>query len=682
MTSIRLIFRNVRKNINDYTIYFMTLMISVSLFYAFNSVGSQPALSGLSSSKQYMSEMMGNMISYMSVIIAVALAFLVIYANQFLLKRRKKELGIYTLLGMGKGKMSMLFVGETLCIGFISMISGLAFGIALSQGLSIVALRLFAANLDQFQLVFSVAALLKTIACFVLIYVIVMTFNVLTISRVKLIDLLTASRKNDTLTIKSKFLQWGLFGASILAMIIAVYLFQKHGIVPSNKDNWFQIAAAILGIGMVMFFYAAASVFMTTIQGHKKIYLRGLNTFFVRQIGSKIRTDFLTLAVVAILLTVTICGLTAGISTAFAMNDAQKSALPYDLNVYADYAICGESDIIKDLAGWGLDMTAYAQKTEQISHYKADFTYGKIFAEQHVDTEKSLWSVDRKLPEHTVYVVSVSDFNRAMAFQGRALIEPGDDQFYMNCNYKGTFQYMEKFLQTNDTLTLGGHHLKSASDTLLQETYWQTSIGNNDRGTLIVPDEVVLDLVKEADILLVQYQDEVNYSELLGKLNPIGLSEEGKMAGYGYTDRTVLSDMFFSGNAIIVFLCSYISLIFLMICATLLSLKQLTETADNGYRYGLLQKLGTDRRLIKQTMFKQIAVFFLAPLGLAAIISIFLIVKIIEIVENFMNMHIASNSLFTMVVFLLIYGGYFLATYLACERMVQERHSVIDSENR
>ena len=100
MTSFKLIFRNVHKNIRDYLIYFLTLTLSVSLFYAFNSISDQPAFSDMGITGSLLYDQLGILLSALSVVIAVVLAFLIIYANQFLLKRRKKELGVYMVLGI------------------------------------------------------------------------------------------------------------------------------------------------------------------------------------------------------------------------------------------------------------------------------------------------------------------------------------------------------------------------------------------------------------------------------------------------------------------------------------------------------------------------------------------------------------------------------------------------------
>ena len=667
MTGGKLIFRNVRKNMQDYMIYFLTLMISVSMFYAFNSIQTQPALQDLDTTKQLLSDQLGILLSALSVVVAIVLAFLILYANQFLLKRRKKELGIYTLLGMEKGKISRIFAGETLCVGTISLVLGLVFGFLLSQGLFLFALRLFAVDMSEFQIVFSMSALKKTIGCFALIFLIVMLFNVRTVSTVKLIDLLTANRKNESMALKNRTAQIVLTLLSVSCIIFSGIIIQRYGILPSRENHWFQIALVLLAIGTTLFFFSVSALSLTIIQSKKTLYLKGLNTFLSRQIGSKIQTDFLTMSVVCGLLTISICGISVGMSSALTMNVAAKAALPFDLNVVADVDISGDTDITAYLNSRDVAIDNYADRTAQISLYKSEITYGNLFEGQNVD----LWPIDAHIPQLGVSVISISDFNHSLVAQGKEPVKLEADEFLLNCNYKGTLQYIDTFLQSGKEITLNDTVLHSQRKQPLQETYYMTSVGNNDRGTFIVPDHVATSLKKELNILLVQYKTDVNTDEILQKMIPIGL--EWETEGYLYSEKIMMSSMYYGSCALIVFLCSYIGLVFLLICAALLSIKQLTETADNIYRYGLLQKLGADNRLLLKVLFKQISIFFVAPLLLAGIFSAFGIGEITKIVEEFLNMHISTNIWVTVLVFLIVYGGYFIATYLSCKHIVIEK---------
>lgn len=665
MTSCKLIIKNVRKNIRDYLIYFLTLMISVSVFYAFNSISDQPAFSEMGMTKTLLYDQLGILLSTLTVLIAVVLAFLIIYANQFLLKRRKKELGLYMVLGMKKGRISQIFAGETFCVGVIALVTGLCLGVALSQGISLVALKLFAIELSKFQLVFSMGAFQKTALCFAVIFLLVMTFNVWSVSSVQLIDLLTAGRKNETSQNRSRLLPVLLFLVSLACILSSGVMFYRNGILPSRENRSFQVAGILLVAGTFLFFYSLSTVFVQILRANSNVYLRGLNTFLVRQIGSKIRTNYFIMTIVCGLLTVTICAVSVGVSTALAMNELSGSATPYDLNVLSNVSMDGDSSILEYLASKDADLSSYAENMEQISIYEADFTYGSLFEGQNVE----LWPIDEGISDSGVSVLAVSDFNRALAMQGKEPVALTENQYLLNCNYKGTFQYVEKALESHADLVLAGIPLQRASDTVLEETYFMTSVGNNDRGSLIVPDAVVHSLTKDVNVLLVQYRPDADSDAVLQKMIPIGLDDTH---GYRYAEKNMMYDMFYGLNALISFLCCYIGLIFLLICAALLALKQLTETTDNIYRYGLLQKLGAKKEQINRALLSQTAIFFAAPLAVAGIFSVVLMGKAMEIVEEFMNIHISTNLGFTVVLFLVVYGSYFLATYLSCKRMVVE----------
>ena len=668
MTSCKLIIKNVRKNIRDYLIYFLTLMISVSVFYAFNSISDQPAFSEMGMTKTLLYDQLGILLSTLTVLIAVVLAFLIIYANQFLLKRRKKELGIYMVLGMKKGRISRIFAGETFCVGVIALVTGLCLGVALSQGISLVALKLFAIELSKFQLVFSMGAFQKTALCFAVIFLLVMTFNVWSVSSVQLIDLLTAGRKNETSQNRSRLLPVLLFLLSLACILSSGVMFYRNGILPSRENRSFQVAGILLAAGTFLFFYSLSTVLVQVLRANSNVYLRGLNTFLVRQIGSKIRTNYFIMTIVCGLLTVTICAVSVGVSTALAMNELSGSATPYDLNVLSNVSMDGDSSILEYLASKDADLSGYAENMEQISIYEADFTYGSLFEGQNVE----LWPIDEGISDSGVSVLAVSDFNRALAMQGKEPVALTENQYLLNCNYKGTFQYVEKALESHAVFVLAGIPLQRASDTVLEETYFMTSVGNNDRGSLIVPDAVVHRLTKDVNVLLVQYRPDADSDAVLQKMIPIGLDDTH---GYRYAEKNMMYDMFYGLNALISFLCCYIGLIFLLICAALLALKQLTETTDNIYRYGLLQKLGAKKEQINRALLFQTAIFFAAPLAVAGIFSAVLMGKAMEIVEEFMNIHISTNLGFTVALFLVVYGSYFLATYLSCKRMVVEHQN-------
>ena len=150
--------KNMKKSFKDYAIYFLTLVLGVAIFYMFNSLDSQQAMLQVSESTRKLIALMIDMLGVVSVFIAIILGFLIVYANNFLVNRRKKEFGIYMTLGMGKRQISKIILLETLLIGILSLLVGIFIGVFASQYMSILVAKLFEADMSEYTLVFSSGA--------------------------------------------------------------------------------------------------------------------------------------------------------------------------------------------------------------------------------------------------------------------------------------------------------------------------------------------------------------------------------------------------------------------------------------------------------------------------------------------------------------------------------------------
>ena len=254
----KLAIRNLKKSLKDYTIYFLTLVFGVCIFYTFNSIQSQSIMMELSDIKANMFEVTSDIIGVASVFISFILGFLIVYANNYLIKRRKKEFGIYMTLGMDNRKLSTIIFIETMLVGIISLIIGLIFGILLSQGISIFTSKLFEVNITKFQFVFSKKAFLKTIQNFGIIYLVVLVFNSINIRCVKLIDLLNASKKNEKLKVKNIWVSIVVFLISVTSIIIAYHIVLKNGLAVMDITI---VKSIILGIvGTFLFFFSFSTI--------------------------------------------------------------------------------------------------------------------------------------------------------------------------------------------------------------------------------------------------------------------------------------------------------------------------------------------------------------------------------------------------------------------------------------
>ena len=186
----------------------------------------------------------------------------------------------------------------------------------------------------------------------------------------------------------------------------------------------------------------------------------------------------------------------------------------------------------------GIDMGLYAEEMIQINARDSGLTYGELFRGQ----DLSLWNIDRGLSDVTLYAISLSDFNRAMTLQGKAPYSLGEDEFLLNCNYEGNLGYVRTALEQTHKLVIAGTELKSASDAPLEETWFMTSVGNNDRGTLIVPDRIAENLSRDMNVLLVRFKPDADSRELIQKLIPIGLDDAHS---YRYMEKKMMYDTYF-----------------------------------------------------------------------------------------------------------------------------------------
>lgn len=594
----KLAFRNVRRSVRDYTIYFLTLTFGVCVFYVFNSIESQQAMMSISSSDEQALQSLTMIMGYVSVFISIILGFLILYANKFLIKRRKKELGIYMTLGMDKSKMSWILMLETLLIGIVSLTVGLILGFFLSEVLAVVTAKMFEAAFTEFKFVFSPAACGKTILYFSLIFIMVMLFNTLSISKYKLIDLLSADKKNETFKVKKLWHSVVIFTAAVIFISVAYYLIIDNGLMDIGPQ--FAAALACGSVGTLLFFMSLSGFLLRLVQSNKKLYLKGLNMFVLRQLNSKINTTFISMTVICIMLLFTIGTLSSGISLADVLTSSAEKTTPFDAtitsgpeNPYLDdqpiYA-----DIAAELAAQGVDLNRFAGETSQIT--------------PSVDT----------------------------------------------------------FLENNGKVTLNGATLESAGPAI--DCTIGTNFSFSNSGTLIVSDALAQNLPFDSAQLNINYKAPAEASsEILNQYAGLLTPQNGFLT-------ITREEMYAQGTAMKIttsYVGIYVGIVFLIASAAILALQQLSEASDNTERYALLRKIGAEDKMIRHALFVQIAIYFLMPLALAVIHSIVGLKVANDFIAFFGHVNVAGNTGVTALILVLIYGGYFLATYFGSKNMIK-----------
>ncbi len=677
----KLAFRNVTKSLRDYAVYFLTLMFGVCLFYMFNSLDAQTVMLKVSQSQKEILRSLARVIGYVSVFISVILGFLVVYANGFLMRRRKKELGVYMTLGMPRGRISAILVLETLLIGAVSLAAGLAAGIFLSQGMSVVTARMFEANLEKFVFTFSQSAFWKTLVYFGVIFVVVMAFNIVSVSRLKLIDLLGAGRRNQKLRIRRLWISVVLFLVSVGCLAEAYRLILTNGMFRITPQF---VASLVLGsAGTLLFFFSLSGFLLRTVQADKKLYFKNLNMFVLRQFNSKINTTFVSVSVICIMLLVTIGTLSTGVTVSRVLSADLKTACPYDATLIS-WGGSGEKtdesgkivktvsipskDILASLKKSGFDLSRWSDRYAQVSLYEEkEISYALFFNRD--NWPKIFGEYDPAQAQGMrISLMSLSDFNRLRTLRGEKPLALAEDRYAVNCTYASVAPAYDDALRAGKKITIGGKALTPLK-TRLAESYADSGTGA-DGGTLILPDAFLDGKTPFTTILNLNFNPGAENDEFGKALAAV----KGSDADPNYHYLTTKKDIYeLAGGSKMMasYLALYIGLVFLIAAAAVLALQQLSEAADNVERYGLLRKLGAEEKMVDHALFTQIALYFLLPLSLAAVHSAVGIQAVNQALVTADGVDMLWNIFATAAIFLVVYGAYFLATYFGSRSMIR-----------
>lgn len=677
--------RNVKKSIKDYAIYFLTLTFGICIFYVFNSLSSQQAMLILNASQHEILDALNQLMGYVSIFISIILGFLVVYANGFLMKRRKKEMGVYTMLGMDKSKVSTVLMTETFLIGLISLIVGLVCGIFLSQGLSVVTAKLFRVDMSGFRFVFSSSALMKTAIYFAIIFLVVMLFNLITVSRQKAITLLYSEKKNQKLLVRNLAVTVIIFLLSIACIGGGYYMILKNGMWVIDRKFF---TAIILGsVGTLLFFMSLSGFLLKLVKSVKGIYYKGLNMFTMRQLNSNINTAFISISMICLMLFFTILILSTGLGISHTINSNIEYGTPYDVTYYAYNERYTDAYFKQDLP------KLYEESVEQMIplHYyiHEESTLGTLIPPNSFPFPGA--------DEQPLFFIKESEFNRAMEAQNRETLNLKDDQFLLLCDYALVQDKLDKAFKESGQITIDGKPFYSIEKKTQQIPLGTTSMPMN-VGTLVVKDSVVEQFTlghAEYSYLLKEGVDDAAFDQTIRDYyteHPTSpdedgveysiITEEGMVTQdvpslpYPYhmaMTKTDVKESSLGLSVMATYICLYIGIVFLITAAAVLALKQLSDASDNVQRYTLLRKIGAEPKMINHAILIQVAIYFLLPFALALVHSFVGLKVTTEFVQMFGRMDITKNLIFTTLFFAVIYGTYFLGTYLGCKTMNSER---------
>lgn len=660
---------NVKRSFKDYTIYFLTLTFAVCIFYCFNSLQSQTVMFEMNEVQGGYVEVTQNLLGGVSIFVSVVLGGLIIYATNFLIKRRKKEFGIYMTLGMSKRKISVILFMETVLIGIISLIVGLALGILFSQGLSLLTAKLFEVEITKFKFILSSQAIIKSISYFGIIYLIVMIFNVVVISKYKLINLISASRKSENIKLRNPIISIIVLIIAMVMIIVAYYF----GLITNLDfgDKRF-VASIILGVfGSLGFFYGLASAVLFFIQRSKNTYLNRLNIFTIRQITSKFNTNFISMTVICLMLFITIGILTSGLSIKKSFESSLEEFTPFDATLMMEENEEGDTlPIMEGLKKLNIEFDEnieYAVINEYSLGVSAKELLGKY-------SDKNSQFINFNPAMEDTQILRISDYNKNRKLSGKEELELKEDEVLVVSNMEAMAKTVERFLENEDIINIDGKEYKIKNDTIIRDSL-VTSPSANVIFAVVVPDSLVEDVEVKYDFVNFNFigqnkvEDEKELNEYIYYIMEYADSNNADFKIYAVT-REIAYDSSIGMSTMILFIAIYLGIVFLLSSAAILALQQLSQCNESIDRYESLRKIGTPKRLINKSILIEVLTFFMLPLSLALVHSI-IGIKIVEIyLKAFGEYNIFYPALLTGLIIVIVYGGYFYATYIGYRNII------------
>lgn len=724
----KLAWGNVRRAGRDYLVYLLTLTLGVTVFYAFNTISMQVDIAGID--EEGLAQVMGSMLGDLTYFLAGVMAFLMVYANNFIMKRRKKEFGLYQVLGMGRGRVATIMALETVIVSVGAFVAGIVLGVGLSQLMTFFTASLFKTQIANFHFFFSVHAFSLTLVCMLVMFVLTLLLNLRAVRRTKLIELMGAERRNESIKTRNPWIAIAIFAVGVVLVGVAYYRLLRDGFPLTATDSKLQeamsqfgITTAMVTVGTFALFWGLSGMLIKLLQSLRSVYWRGLNMFTVRQLAAKVNTVCFSMGVIAMLLFLAITSVTCGMSIANVMNENLERYNPVDVSQtyvyytpdtldyykgYKGYVNPSEADRMvladttvdlypawhgkgksadnNDETGKKVDIADVAGEHVQIDSYLS-YPFGG--SNPSVTPSEMCKTMGEKLPKAFggsnadtmgLFVTPASQYNKLRQMMGEEPVHIGHDQYLLTCDMGGELvDLYTKYMAGGHALTLGGHTLKPATDKSDEDTaaIANSAMGSNP-GTVVVADELLsqLNLQPYSSSLLVNYKQGMDTTEADESIKYTLLDNllvDGKEPGsWGiFITRSEMYTQAAQMNGLISYLAIYIGFVLVVACAAILSIQQLSNVADGSRSYRVLAQIGCEDRQVRHSVMAQQAVFFLFPLAVGLAHSFVALKVIIELVSIFGNMSIGGTVGLTCAIFLAAYGGYFLVTYLMSTGMVQ-----------
>lgn len=634
---------NIKKALEDYVVYFFTLVISSTLFFAFLSLTSRynDILGG---DGNYSLTLFQNTIRYAVLAISIIFVALIRYINTYMLRQRSREFSAYMILGMEQRTIARQFFSETFVFGIVAVLAGCILGTALSGMMTAFVLRT-TTGFGAFRLGFYPDTMILTLLFFGTAFLLVGAWNSRRIYKIKLIDLLNEKKANEGQRKKK--------GSYLVSLVTALVCFATCGVVlynfshmngiyagniPEEISNRYQSAAIVAAIAGIFALYNALAFVITVIRKRRRWKNHNINSVLLGNLFQKVSSTARILSISTLAITVSLVAFVILPMLAEITMGYLDYRMPYDIMIYNTYMYIDEMDDIPEidfsfigdiLQGHGVTVS------EEVSQ-KSYFVWERDF--NTVDT-REYW---RDLPRLAMRISEYNAMRRMAGFEPAAL---ADDEFFMHLDYEMDMESTAESIGTGTRmLQLDDGTLLTLADTAVYNEPLGQYLFNSGGSVLVFPDAVCDNLHLARTCYYANTENVIPYNLCDSIREEISAAFQSR---YEYlferyeakydTDRHYSSfinpirfrtqennDTVLTATSVRL-LGIYSGIIFFIICMTVLALHGVADSTDHRMQYRTLHQIGVDRDDIVKMVSRQSLYYFFTPCVIAFMIALLLI---------------------------------------------------------
>lgn len=669
---------NAKKSIKDYLIYFITITICVSLFYAITSLSSSSY--ELITEESYNFNNLNLTLQYSTYVITAILILLVAYVNKYMIGRRKREFATYVLLGAEQKNVALMFFIESLVIGILAIISGIFVGTLFSQ--VITALVLISAKQE---LVFNLKLYMDTVGLtfifFISMFCIIGLYNVIVLRKIKLIDMLNANKQ-----VEFQFKRSGKVYAVIFLLSIVLYIVCGSYTIKlmNSKIDYSVKLLMYIGLSLITFimgtyalFYSIAYIVIYIKDKWVNFKYEGTNLFLIGSIVSKIKTAPILMA------TISMTFLGAMISLIITLVMAQWASgyldmrVPYDIDIRNNYS----SSFLAEINSDDIPKLDYSE----VIDYLNDKGYG---VKNYCQVEKYTAIVGEN--NESILAIGLSDFNQLRSMLGYEEVELKDNEFATQWFSATPDEVINDYINKNDELNISGgvysiSQTPSYIESIGEGFYYKVD------NIIILPDKACDELDSIEINFVANIENKMSFEEAndfqynyvyewFKNNNPEFIEKYSKENDISYriiNTRIKSSETNTILNVTLAMriLAIYLGVVLLMISLTILSLSQLTDSIEHKDRFNVLKKLGVEDKEINKIVLKQISIYFVVPITIAMVGVAIFVYNFYLLYKDIITVFVGDETFILSIIFgvalmLVVYICYFVGTYYTFKRNI------------